>query len=631
MSDGRERMGKRSPERWRRLRKWTSEKAKTASFWLVSLALLVLLLSLWVMFDDMIKYDAGWIYDSLGVTEKAAALKTLGLAIAGVVAFWGVVVANRRAKAMADSAKATADSAKAAADSAKAANSTANATEAGNRQRAFKDGVEHLGSDKSSVRQGGAHALFHLALEDEKLSASIAGVLCAYIRETTGDKGYQEEKNKDKPSTEMQSLLRLLFTTETVDKGRLERFWGGITPDLNGGYFCGVELEGAQFQGAKLRSAQFQGASLGDAQFQGAVLGRAQFQGAALEGAQFQGAWLRRAQFQGARLGRAQFQEARLRKSQFQGAALEGAQFQGAALNGAQFQEARLRRAQFQEARLGRAQFQGAALNGAQFQGASLEGVQFQGAALHGAEFQGVPLNGAQFQGAALEGAQFQGASLEQAQFQGALLGGARFQGALLERAQFQGADLGRAQFQGARLSGSQFQGAWLYMAGFQQAKFGQGPEHEGIPAQDHTTAKPDELVEQLKASAFHGASSERHVRESLHGASSERHVREWFDEGINDRTDQESNFSGVIFSGGVTKKLLAEVKEALEPESWFLDDPDFNEELMQNLESEIGQPESHTSPKEVIAGSYGQKDAERWIREFRKVMATASETNQAA
>ena len=56
-------------------------------------------------------------------------------------------------------------SAKAADNTAKAADDTAKATEAGNRQRAFKDGVEHLGNDKSSVRQGGAHALFHLALE----------------------------------------------------------------------------------------------------------------------------------------------------------------------------------------------------------------------------------------------------------------------------------------------------------------------------------------------------------------------------------------------------------------------------------------------------------------------------------
>ena len=60
-------------------------------------------------------------------------------------------------------------------------------------------------------------------------------------------------------------------------------------------------------------------------------------------------------------------------------------------------------------------------------------------------------------------------------------------------------------------------------------------------------------------------------------------------------------------------------------------DDPATKEELIRNLESEIGQPESHTPPKEVIAGSYGKEDAERWIREFRKAMATVPEANQTA
>ena len=51
----------------------------------------------------------------------------------------------------------------------------------------------------------------------------------------------------------------------------------------------------------------------------------------------------------------------------------------------------------------------------------------------------------------------------------------------------------------------------------------------------------------------------------------------------------------------------------------------------MQNLKSEIGEPESNTPPKGVIDGSYGKEDAARWIREFREAMATVPETNQAA
>ena len=508
-------MGKRLLECWRRLKKWMGEQATTA-FWLAVSVFSVLLL--WVAGGSEDNCKSHCICWLLGVTDKTEAIKLLGFAIAGVMASWGVVAANRRSDAMVDTAKSTAKSAKAAdntakstaksakaadntakatdntakaaADAAKAAADTAKATEAGNRQRAFKDGVEHLGSDSASVRQGGASALFHLALEDEGLRASIAGVLCAHIRETTGDKGYQE-KYKGKPSTEMQSLLRLLFTPETADEGRLERFWQDIKPDLEGGYFCGVELENAWFRGAKLSSAQFKGAKLTGARFQEAQLDRAQFQRAWLSRAQFQGAWMRET----------------------------------------------------------------------------------------------------------------------------------RFHAANLTQTQFQGADLALAQFQGARLSGSQFQGASLCMAGLQQARLGE--EHGSIPVQGHTAAGFDDLVKQLKTSAFHGVSS----------GFPDAH--ESFEKRIEDRTDKQSDFSEVTFSGGVTEALLAEVKQALdipiEWASWFFEDPAFNEGLIPCLTSEIGQPESHTPPKGVIAGSYGKEDAERWIREFREATATAPETNQAA
>ena len=313
-------MYKRLLECWRWLKEWMDEEITTASFWMVLLVLssvlllLVVVVSFLVMFDDTIGYDAGWIYERLGVTQKAAALKTLGFIIAGIGALLGVVVANRRAKALADSAK--------------AADDTAKAAEAGNRQRAFKDGVGHLGSDKSSVRQGGAHALFHLALEDEKLRESIAGVLCAHIQETTGAKKY-EEQHKDKPSTEMQSLLSLLFTTETVDEGRLARFWQGITPNLDFCYFRRMQLRNAQWRGAKLNTTEFQGALLFDANFQGASLLAANLQWAGLNGARFHGAYLDMAQLQGADLQEAQFQGAGFYRTGLQQAKFNRSEFRG--------------------------------------------------------------------------------------------------------------------------------------------------------------------------------------------------------------------------------------------------------------------------------------------------------------
>ena len=461
VNGGRERMDQRLLGWCRRAWQRMSASDRTAAFLLMFFVLLLV----WVAFGDKIGCGGRWIYDSLGVIGKTEAINKLGLAIAGVVAFWGVVAANRRADAI----------------------------EAANCQRAFKDGVEHLGSDKSSVRQGGAHALFHLALEDDGLRASIAGVLCAHIQETTGKRSYQEQY-KDKPSTEMQSLLKLLFTTETVDEGRLARFWRGAMPDLEGGYFCGVELKNARFRRAKLSLAQFKGAKLTGARFQEAQLDRAQFQRAWLSRARFQGAWMR----------------------------------------------------------------------------------------------------------------------------------GTRFYVADLRQTQFQGADLALAQFQGARLSGSQFQGASLCMAGLQQATLGE--EHGSIPAQGHTAAGFDDLVKQLKTSAFHGVSSRF------------PDVHESFEQRIKDRIDKQSDFFGVIFSGGVTEELLAEVKQALdislEWASWSFEDPAFDEGLIPRLTSEIDKPVSNEPPAGVLMegeGSYDKKEADEWIREFHKVMDTAPKTNQAA
>ena len=274
---------------------------------------------------------------------------------------------------MADAAKATADAAK--------------ATEAGNRQRAFKDGVEHLGSDKASVRQGGAHALFHLALKDEELRVSIAGFLCAHIRETTGAKDYQAQ-HKDKPSTEMQSLLRLLFTTETVDEGRLERFWKGITPDLEGGYFLGVELSNARFQRAKLDSAQFQGHRLGKPNSKGHRFGEPNSKGHRFGKPNSKGHRFGEPNSKGRRLGRPNSKGRRLGRSNSKGHRLGRPNSKGQTLSEAQFQGAKLERAQFQGANLERAQFQGADLERAQFQGARLSGSEFQGASLYMAGFQ---------------------------------------------------------------------------------------------------------------------------------------------------------------------------------------------------------------------------------------------------
>ncbi len=309
---------------------------------LVLIVLLLLILTLFFVPKDCLEFGSFLCY-SLGVEDKRDVIQSLALALAGLVSALAVLAALRRATALNKTAQAQVETAQAQDKTAQAQADVVKATEKGHRQQRFRDAVDHLGKEHVSVRHGGAYALFYLALDEERLRASIAEILCAHIRGTTSTEAAYREEYANKPSIEIRSLLELLFTIKIHSEKTLKQFWKDLTPDLSEAYFRGVALDvtpygGARFQGADLREAQFQGAKLWGAQFQGADLRVAQFQGAKLWGAQFQGAELWVAQFQGADLKGAQFQGADLRVAQFQGAYLEGAQFQGANLERAQFQ-----------------------------------------------------------------------------------------------------------------------------------------------------------------------------------------------------------------------------------------------------------------------------------------------------
>ena len=333
------------------------------------LLVLAVLFMMWFV-DDKCN---NWYCELFGADKKLELVKIHGWILAGCLSAWAVMAANRRSDAMAS----------------------------GNRQERFRDAVDHLGhKSSSSVRQGGFHSLFHLALDDEERRPSIASILCAHIRETTNNKGYQK-KHKNAPSTEIQSLLDLLFAAEAhpiwkrtkfwdltptrtnaiISQRNKQWFWNGLTPDLTKGYLLGAKISNAQLQGVDLEGVQLQGAQLINAQLQGADLDGAKLQGVQLiGGVELQGAQLRSAGLQGAHLPCAELQGANLEDAQLQGADLEGAELQGANLKYAQLQGADLEGAELQGANLKYAQLQGANLKGVQLQGANLEGVQLQGA-----------------------------------------------------------------------------------------------------------------------------------------------------------------------------------------------------------------------------------------------------------
>ena len=253
---------------------------------------------------------------------------------------------------------------------------------------------------------------------------------------------------------------------------------------------------------------------------------------------------------------------ANLWMAHLQSANLQGAQLQGADLWRAQLQRTILREAQLQGAILWRARLHGAELREAQLQGAILEGAQMQGANLLVAQLQGANLVAAQLQGATLEGAQMQGANLVAAQMQGAHLVAAQLQRARLEGAQMQGANLQGAQLQGANLQGAQLQGVASSLCLYPLLDF-QNP--------------------------------------------------------VRDRIGQDSDFTNVIFSGGLSADQVEKIIASIPPRV-----VDFEKEkLKSRLSEHIGQAPSnklHTS-RGAITGKYSKEDAERWIKEYDKAM----------
>ena len=255
--------------------------------WAYVLEILVaLLIGLLTVFVIVGVSDPAWVYCFFGVaegTEKFRILEFIGVGMGGMLLAIGATIANRRAKAMEE---------------------TNRGAEDGRRQERFKNAIEHLGHESDSVRMGGAYELFHLARDTEDLRQTVMDILCAHIRRTTGEGGYQEE-HKSEPSTEIQSLLTLLFEQEhTVLKG------------------CRIDLQRSWLNGVILNRARLQGANLAGAWLRGAFLVQTQLQGAFRIFADLQEAFLIRTHLQGADLYEAQLQGANLNEVQLQGSTI---------------------------------------------------------------------------------------------------------------------------------------------------------------------------------------------------------------------------------------------------------------------------------------------------------------------
>ena len=453
--------------------------------------------------------DPKWIYRYLGLPKKNDALKFLGIGMGGVLLALQALMAYKRAKALEDTANAQAEAAKA---QAKATEEQAKAnqnTEQGQRQERLKNAIEHLGHESVSVRLGGAYELFHLAEDTKELQQTALDILCAHIRQTTGESEYRE-KYKSKPSEEVQSLLTLLFIQE-------HEVFKDLHINLRGSWLNGANLERARLYRAVLTKAYLQGAHL--------------------------------------------------LKAQLDGARLEVAQLQKADLTGAHLQGVILVKAHLQRAVLANAHLQGSILNEACLHRAILIATDLRYAGLNGTYLQGANLAVARLQKASLGGAYLQGAFLHMAQLHGAILTDAQLQGAYLRAAQ-----LHEVQFSSL-----------------------QGLQHLNETVRQEIDPQPAQLQ----------------------GVSSPA-VRSFdaFRERIRERKDKETDLSGVMFSGGLTKQNVDSLVGGLSEAG--------AKELRETLEPHIDQPVSHELPEDsgAITGAYTEEEAEQWIAEYEKAMS---------
>ena len=342
-------------------------------FQIVLIVLLILLVVVFVVV--MSSENPEWIFNLLGVAEKGEskyeALKFLGIGMGGILIALQALMSYKRAKAMEDAVE---------------------KTEQGQRQDRLKNALEHLGHKKDSVRLGGAYELFHLAEDNEELRQTVLDILCAHIRQTTGEYEYQNQKKYNvpedvgdvsAPSEEVQSLLNLLFVQD-------HDVFKGLRADLGGSWMSGADLRTARLENAVLVGVDLQEAKLTRANLQGANLERAQLQRANLDAANLQGSNLTRANLQRVDLTRANLQGSNLTRANLQRAKLKGANLQGVDLKGANLQRAKLQRAKLQGVVLWAVELQGADLTETQLQAANLWEAKLQEANLTEAQLQGV-------------------------------------------------------------------------------------------------------------------------------------------------------------------------------------------------------------------------------------------------
>ena len=181
------------------------------------------------------------------------------------------------------------------------------------RETRFTSSVELLGNDNQSARIGGVYSLYYLAHDHEEYRETICEILCAHIRTVTSEKDYQD-KYKEHPSNEIQTILNLLFKKDKKDDVIFDNF----DKNLKKTFLSGAKLSEAILSNVKLNDAR-----LDSIDFDSATLNKVCFIKAIINDGYFVYATLNDVTFLATLLINVNFLNAKFRKVEFAGTVLE--------------------------------------------------------------------------------------------------------------------------------------------------------------------------------------------------------------------------------------------------------------------------------------------------------------------
>ena len=277
------------------------------------------------------------------------------LMLAGVWAFYGIIVAARRTKAL---------------------EKQVHIQEQGQVADSLARAVEQLSSKVMAVRILAIVSLRKIALgADMKMCGDIIEVLCAYAR----------EKNKSPMQEDTRKAVIVLGHIKKNMKWDIHMDLSKINlsgANLKYVNLPGVDLQDADLSGADLRVANLSGANLRDANLSRANLSSADLSGATLLDVNLSDADLQVANLSGANLLRANLLEVSLWDANLQRANLSGADLSSADLSSADLRSSHLSGANLQRAHLLDANLSDANLQTADLSGANLSSVNLSCAIL---------------------------------------------------------------------------------------------------------------------------------------------------------------------------------------------------------------------------------------------------------